>query len=382
LYVGPDPGLEGHGYYPLLTDNIAILNTNGGIASAFPHGVIRGNSVFQNLNEGISLKFWANNTTTSQNYISENPIGMMIPDSLANLSITGNMIGSEAGSPIFIRSGSGAGDGTIYDNIISGDAPVSGNGTIGVFSWTNPAGPVPGTSIMDGPYVAGNYWTNENETGWSDLQPGNPAGYTHTPYPVAPGVNDTAPLVRVEGTPTPTVTPTITPTPVPTGSGSVIISSSANNWGIIVPKGNHTYPKQSDASYITQAKPGAYLAEVIVDTESVGPQSSWTFTNLTGDHSIEAVGEPKPGQMIVLFNATPRSGQVPLTVQFADQSAGFPEAWLWEFGDGAVNSTSHPQHTYTTPGVYTVTLKAMNANTGGYCQWERCITVTERPVQT
>jgi len=202
-YVGPDPGEEGHGYYPLLTDNVAIMNTVGGIACAFPHAVIRGNSVFQNQNYGINLGFWSKNTTISDNYLSDNPVGIMILDSLSNVSITGNLIRSEEPSAVFIRSGSGAGSGAIYNNIISGDAPVTGNGTIGLFSWTNPSGPTPGTSIMDGPFVAGNFWTNENETGWSDLQPGNPSGYTNTPCPVAPGVNDTAPLVRAKGTPTP-----------------------------------------------------------------------------------------------------------------------------------------------------------------------------------
>lgn len=209
MYTGPDPGEEGHGYYPRLTENVAILNSIGGIACSFPHAVIRDNSVFQNQKYGITLGSWSNNTTISDNYLSDNPVGIMIPDSLSNISVTGNLIRSEELSGVFIRSGSGAGSGAIYNNIISGDAPVTGNGSIGLFSWTNPSGPTPGTSIMHGPFVAGNFWTNENDTGWSDLQPGNPSGYTTIPCPVAPGVYDTAPLVRVKETPTPTPVPLI-----------------------------------------------------------------------------------------------------------------------------------------------------------------------------
>ena len=209
MYTGPDPGEEGHGYYPRLTETVAILNSIGGIACSFPHAVIRDNSVFQNQKYGITLGSWSNNTTILDNYLSDNPVGIMIPDSLSNISVTGNLIRSEELSGVFIRSGSGAGSGAIYNNIISGDAPVTGNGSIGLFSWTNPSGPTPGTSIMHGPFVAGNFWTNENDTGWSDLQPGNPSGYTTIPCPVAPGVYDTAPLVRVKETPTPTPVPLI-----------------------------------------------------------------------------------------------------------------------------------------------------------------------------
>ena len=45
-------------------------------------------------------------------------------------------------------------------------------------------------------------------------------------------------------------------------------------------------------------------------------------------------------------------------MQFFDQSQGDVDAWLWEFGDGGTSSDPDPEHTYTTPGTYTVRLTA------------------------
>jgi PKD repeat protein len=58
------------------------------------------------------------------------------------------------------------------------------------------------------------------------------------------------------------------------------------------------------------------------------------------------------------FSATPVSGQAPLTVLFTDESINNPTSWLWEFGDGSTSTLQHPLHTYTSPGIFTVTLTA------------------------
>jgi PKD repeat protein len=55
------------------------------------------------------------------------------------------------------------------------------------------------------------------------------------------------------------------------------------------------------------------------------------------------------------------SGATPLTLAFADTSANSPTSWLWDFGDGTTSSLQSPSHTYTTNGVFTVTLIATNA---------------------
>jgi PKD repeat protein len=60
------------------------------------------------------------------------------------------------------------------------------------------------------------------------------------------------------------------------------------------------------------------------------------------------------------FSATPTSGSPPLAVSFTDGSTGAPTAWAWSFGDGTTSTDQNPQHTYTTGGVYTVTLTVTN----------------------
>ncbi|MCB2411152.1 GEVED domain-containing protein [Hymenobacter lucidus] len=49
------------------------------------------------------------------------------------------------------------------------------------------------------------------------------------------------------------------------------------------------------------------------------------------------------------------------TFAFTDQSQRGPTSWRWRFGDGTTSTQQHPTHTYSTPGNYTVTLRACNA---------------------
>jgi PKD repeat protein len=60
------------------------------------------------------------------------------------------------------------------------------------------------------------------------------------------------------------------------------------------------------------------------------------------------------------FTANITKGDIPLTVQFTDTSAGNPDSWEWHFGDGVISVEQHPIHTYTVAGHYNVSLKAAN----------------------
>ncbi len=61
------------------------------------------------------------------------------------------------------------------------------------------------------------------------------------------------------------------------------------------------------------------------------------------------------GSLLADFSATPRFGAPPLNVQFTDLSTGALTR-TWDFGDGQTSQETHPAHTYTTAGNYTVTL--------------------------
>ncbi|MBN1166435.1 MAG: PKD domain-containing protein, partial [Methanospirillaceae archaeon] len=58
----------------------------------------------------------------------------------------------------------------------------------------------------------------------------------------------------------------------------------------------------------------------------------------------------------------------PLTVQFTDLSTGGPTMWAWDFGDGGTDMVADPLHTYTSPGIYTVTLTASSQYSGSDTQ--------------
>lgn len=51
---------------------------------------------------------------------------------------------------------------------------------------------------------------------------------------------------------------------------------------------------------------------------------------------------------------------LPVQIQFMDSSAFNPQSWFWNFGDGNTDSVKNPIHTYTSAGLFTVTLIVTN----------------------
>ncbi|WP_281085414.1 PKD domain-containing protein, partial [Methanosarcina acetivorans] len=70
--------------------------------------------------------------------------------------------------------------------------------------------------------------------------------------------------------------------------------------------------------------------------------------------------EPSTPEPVAAFTADVTNGDVPLTVNFTDQSTGSPASWLWDFGDGATSTEQNPVHTYASAGSYTVNLTVEN----------------------
>ena len=79
------------------------------------------------------------------------------------------------------------------------------------------------------------------------------------------------------------------------------------------------------------------------------------------------------------FSADTTSGFAPLTVSFSDGSSGNPTGWTWDFGDSNGSSDESPSHTYTAPGVYTVTLTTSNSCGSDSQTKIDYITVSEAP---
>ncbi|WP_276374993.1 S8 family serine peptidase [Chryseolinea sp. H1M3-3] len=64
------------------------------------------------------------------------------------------------------------------------------------------------------------------------------------------------------------------------------------------------------------------------------------------------------------FTTDRTTGNIPLKVQFTDESYGFyttpPDTWTWDFGDGNLSTNKNPVHEYKTAGDYTVKLTIRN----------------------
>ena len=80
--------------------------------------------------------------------------------------------------------------------------------------------------------------------------------------------------------------------------------------------------------------------------------------------AVRVVAKLNPPAVIEAdFNAPNRNGPAPLDVVFESQSTGDVTSFYWNFGDGSSNSTrDYITHTYTKPGVYTVTHRVSGPN--------------------
>ena len=113
-----------------------------------------------------------------------------------------------------------------------------------------------------------------------------------------------------------------------------------------------------DGTSSTAANPPAkvYLGGTYtVSLTATGPGG----TSTTQQQIVVSGGNAAP---VASFTATPTSGSAPLTVQFTDTSTQSPLWWLWDFNnDGVFDSTQqNPSWTYTSNGVYSVRLVAVN----------------------
>lgn len=127
-------------------------------------------------------------------------------------------------------------------------------------------------------------------------------------------------------------------------------TGNPNNWRWDFGNGNGSIQQNPSAIYMT---PGTYTVRLIASGAS------------GADTVIKT-------QLITVFRnpeaklvASDTSGCVPAPISFADISApgdASITSWLWDFGDGTTSSQQSPHHTYTNPGIYTVTLLVRDAN--------------------
>lgn len=107
--------------------------------------------------------------------------------------------------------------------------------------------------------------------------------------------------------------------------------------------GTHT---KKNPIYIYQ-EPGNYTVSLTV---SNGAESD----KKTKVNYIRVFGK---NDLLADFIADTVIGDEPLTVKFKDLSNGYPDSWVWNFGDGGTHTAQNPIHVYQTSGTYTVSLE-------------------------
>jgi len=112
--------------------------------------------------------------------------------------------------------------------------------------------------------------------------------------------------------------------------------------------GDGGYSASSNPIY-TYTNGGVYTVSLTV----TGPEG--------GDTEIKTAYVTVSETPVAGFTGFPMTGTAPLTVNFADQSSNSPTGWYWDFGDTGTSQDRNVPHVYTDPGVYTVTLTAVNS---------------------
>ena len=120
-------------------------------------------------------------------------------------------------------------------------------------------------------------------------------------------------------------------------------------------------------------KPGTYTVVLTATGKSGSVSTTKTGYITAGDGLVPST----PGVPVAAFTANTVSGPGPLQVSFADQSKGVPTSWTWYFGDGQTSIEQNPKHSYTKPGTYTVSLRAINAKGVNIVTKGGFITVTQ-----
>ena len=150
---------------------------------------------------------------------------------------------------------------------------------------------------------------------------------------------------------------------------SYIITASAGNGGTITPSGDVNVNCGESMAFTISANEGYMISDVLVDGQSVGSQSTYTFTNVTENHTISATFTEIPDNHIVItINADAEGGSVtPNGTQSVEQGSDFtftvrPDA-CYTIGTVAVNGTP-------------VTLDANNSYTIENVTTEQTVNVT------
>jgi beta propeller repeat protein len=105
----------------------------------------------------------------------------------------------------------------------------------------------------------------------------------------------------------------------------------------------------ADSNYSSKTAPSISGDRIVWECNNLGKIDIHMFTR-----------GPPADDLIADFSINQTIGKSPLVVNFKDKSPGSPTAWNWDFGDGVKGTGQEEIHTYTNPGLYSVTLTVSN----------------------
>ncbi len=196
---------------------------------------ISGNTVSGAADYGLYISS-TSGLTISGNTLTHNGVGGIALNGEATIPTDGNRVVSNTVRDngqhgIFICRSSGN---TITNNLFSNPVNVVYGGSCGASTWSSQA--QPGSSIVGGSTLGGNFWGTPSGSGFSETAAdANRDGICDRAFVINSGNSDLLPLARASGagtvTPTPTpsttMTSTVSPTPTPTSTLSSTPSPTA-----------------------------------------------------------------------------------------------------------------------------------------------------------
>ncbi|MBI4651762.1 hypothetical protein HY745_10860 [Candidatus Desantisbacteria bacterium] len=145
------------------------------------------------------------------------------------------------------------------------------------------------------------------------------------------------------------------------------IAVTAGPNGSVFPSVNINPSYGADQSFLILPDDGYHVDNVKIDSVSIGSVTSYKFTNITTNHTIDVLF--KANKPFANFSADTTVIYIPYIVHFYDISTGIVNAWAWNFGDKKISNEKNPVHTYNSSGIFSVSLSI--SGQGGYNSTKR-----------
>ncbi|OQA56593.1 MAG: hypothetical protein BWY45_01780 [Euryarchaeota archaeon ADurb.Bin294] len=163
--------------------------------------------------------------------------------------------------------------------------------------------------------------------------------------------------------PHPTPFPTVIPTPLPTKEPEFCnLYVTAEYGGIIMPNGTIRVKRGSDVPFEFVSHKDFTPSYLQVDNDTIPVNISWTLQSVQSDHTIRLISDRKISPYWAEFNVSSVTENDTREVMFT--SDYYPDSlWeSWSYGDGSITYGRPMNHSYTSPGTYSVSHQIMFRN--------------------